>query len=94
MSKLEDLIAKRNELDAQIEAQRSADRKEAIAEIRKKIELLGLKAEDLFSKSRSNKGSKVEPNYLNPNDASQTWTGRGKPPAWIANEDREKFLIA
>ncbi|MEK6290655.1 MAG: H-NS histone family protein, partial [Paraburkholderia tropica] len=22
-----------------------------------------------------------------------TWSGRGKPPRWIAGKDREKFLI-
>ena len=59
-----------------------------------KLKLNAVQTAKMFSKSRSNKGSKVEPKYRNPDDASQTWTGRGKPPAWIANEDREKFLIA
>ena len=26
---------------------------------------------------------KVPPKYANPNDASQTWTGRGRRPAWV-----------
>jgi DNA-binding protein H-NS len=26
--------------------------------------------------------------------SGKTWTGRGKPPAWIAGRNREKFLIA
>lgn len=37
--------------------------------------------------------SKVAPKYRDP-VTGQTWTGRGKPPAWIAGKDREQFLIA
>lgn len=34
------------------------------------------------------------PKYRNPEDG-KTWTGRGKPPAWIAGvENRDAFLIA
>lgn len=40
------------------------------------------------------KVAKVAPKYRNPNDPSQTWTGRGKPPLWIKDaEDRTAFLI-
>jgi len=34
-------------------------------------------------KSRRRRG-KVAPKYRNPADASQTWTGRGRQPAWVA----------
>lgn len=36
--------------------------------------------------------SKVAPKYRDP-VSGQTWTGRGKPPAWIAGKDRDQFLI-
>ena len=29
------------------------------------------------------KGKKVAPKYKNPDDASQTWTGRGRQPLWV-----------
>lgn len=29
------------------------------------------------------KGMKVAPKYANPEDSSQTWTGRGRKPAWV-----------
>jgi DNA-binding protein H-NS len=35
---------------------------------------------------------KVAPKYRDP-ATGQTWTGRGKAPKWIQNEDREKFAI-
>jgi len=31
------------------------------------------------------KGSSVAPKYRNPEDASQTWTGRGRQPIWVAD---------
>ncbi len=37
-------------------------------------------------------GQKVPPKYRDP-ATGQTWTGRGKPPLWIAGKDRLQFLI-
>ena len=31
----------------------------------------------------ADKRAKVAPKYRNPNDAAQTWTGRGKNPIWV-----------
>ena len=31
----------------------------------------------------TDKRAKVAPKYRNPNDATQTWTGRGKSPVWV-----------
>lgn len=36
--------------------------------------------------------NKVAPKYRDP-ITGQTWSGRGKPPLWIAGKDREQFLI-
>lgn len=38
--------------------------------------------------------STLPPKYRNPDDPTQTWTGRGKPPAWIDVVGREACLIA
>lgn len=35
-------------------------------------------------KSTKSSGSKVAPKYRNPANASETWTGRGKQPRWMA----------
>ena len=35
------------------------------------------------SANKSDKRAKVAPKYRNPNDAAQTWTGRGKSPVWV-----------
>jgi DNA-binding protein H-NS len=44
-------------------------------------------------------GAKIAPKYRNPANAAETWTGRGKPPRWLAAElaagkAKEDFLIA
>jgi len=33
------------------------------------------------------------PKYRNP-ETGETWTGRGKPPLWIRDKDREQFKIS
>ncbi|MGZ4925331.1 MAG: H-NS histone family protein [Halobacteriota archaeon] len=53
---------------------------------------LGVSIEDLISASSSKSGAstkrgssaKVDAQYRNPADSSQTWTGRGRQPKWIA----------
>jgi DNA-binding protein H-NS len=48
----------------------------------------GLSAEELFGGrrggGRGNKGGKVAPKYRNPDNPSETWTGRGRQPRWLA----------
>jgi DNA-binding protein H-NS len=43
-------------------------------------------------------GSKVAPKYRNPENADETWTGRGRPPRWVldaeaAGKSRAELLI-
>ena len=55
-----------------------------------------LTEEDVFSKKAPRAaaaGTKtVAPKYRDP-ETGATWTGRGKPPLWIAGKDRLNFLI-
>jgi DNA-binding protein H-NS len=70
-------------------------------ELKEKIEAMvaasGFKMSDLFG-GRGGKGRKVAAKYANPDDPSETWTGRGRKPRWLSAKlkdgDRiEKFLI-
>src|ERR1700758_4504684 len=63
-----------------------------IQEVRKKIDTLlnnaGLSLADVYptrggKASKAGKRSVVAPKYRNPEDASQTWSGRGKRPLWL-----------
>ena len=72
------------------------------------IKKAGLSAQDIVKAMRGNRGRKkattsklagrkVPPKYRNPADKTQTWTGRGRMPAWAAELSEagklEKALI-
>lgn len=93
MTSYKELLAQRAALEAQIESARKSELTAAVAKVRSIIEEFGLTEADVFKKQVSQKTTKpVEPKYRN-NQTGETWTGRGKPPKWIADKDREQFLI-
>ncbi|RGE40923.1 H-NS histone family protein [Comamonas testosteroni] len=95
MSNYKDLLNQRAVLEAQIKEAREKEVAGAVAGIRELIAEFDLKPEDIFpttTKRTPRAGSKVEPKYRDPVSGA-TWTGRGKPPKWIADQDREKFAI-
>lgn len=92
-----DLLKQREALEQQIGEARRRELSDAIAQVRGLIAEYGLTAQDVFPAGRSStrastSGTKVAPKYRNP-ATGQTWTGRGKAPKWIQNENREQFVI-
>ena len=84
-----------SELESLIHTARSQleqSRSRQVEEVRGKIEALlhgaGLTLGDVFPRIAAGRGRKakstVAPKYRNPEDPSQTWTGRGKRPLWLA----------
>lgn len=96
MAKYKELLSQREALDKQIEDARKAELGEAIASAKAFIHEFALTEEDIFGSgkrgARKSSGP-VAPKYRDP-ATGQTWTGRGKPPKWIADKDREQFVIA
>lgn len=96
MSTYKELLKQREELEQQINEARSRELADAVGKVRSLIAEYGLTAEDVFpparARSSANAGTKVAPKYRDPATGA-TWTGRGKPPKWIADQDREKFAI-
>lgn len=93
-------------LQAQAEALRKKEMPGVIARIREAIDAYGISAEQLGfggGKARPGGGSVTVTGggkspvgvamYQDP-ASGKTWTGRGKPPAWIVGKDRDAFLIA
>lgn len=99
MESLEQLLEKQKDLNSKIAALRSQQKKEALAEIVSIVEKYEFTPEEVVAvlgkrhSTSRRKGSVVPPKYRDPATGA-TWTGRGKPPAWIAGKDREGFLIA
>ena len=95
MPSYKELLAQRQNLDAQIEAMRKSESQDALATVRQLISEFGLTQADIFPTGRAKsplKGNTVAPKYRDPATGS-TWTGRGKPPLWIAKQDRAQFEI-
>ena len=89
-----DLLAQREALDEQIEALRRVERGDVINWIFEQMALFQIKPEDLVSRRGPKKHARpVSAKYRDPQSGA-TWTGRGRAPHWLADQDREKFLIA
>jgi DNA-binding protein H-NS len=83
------------ELDELISAaaeQKRRVQRERIGEVRRKLMALakeeGYSIEELFGDGRrasAAKGRPVPAKYRNPDDPSQTWSGRGKRPRWFVD---------
>ena len=95
MTSYKELLKQREDLEQQIQLARKGELTEAIAKVRTLVAEYELTADDIFPPARarsSSAGSKVAAKYRDP-ATGQTWTGRGKPPKWIQDQDREKFVI-
>jgi len=81
-----DLIQLQSELATVI---KETEKKEKIS-IRKQMEALaeqsGFTLDEVVSGTKAVKKNKVKPKYVNPNNAEQTWTGRGRRPKWVEAE--------
>lgn len=98
MSHYTDLKAQIARLQEQAEEARRAELEAVLADIRRKIVEYGLTAQDLglataARRGRPPKKEPLPPLYQDPKTGS-TWSGRGKPPKWIAGKNRERFLIS
>lgn len=100
-SELEKLLQEKAKLDSQIETMRAEEKSSALADVREKIVAFELTAAELgFNSPRGyarknaigNQRSAVAPKYRDP-ESGKTWSGRGKPPLWIAGKDRDGFSI-
>ena len=100
MTSYKELLKQREALEQQISEARRRELSDAVAQVRALVAEYGLTAQDVFPAGKaaskvgrsSTAGTKVAPKYRDP-ATGQTWTGRGKAPKWIQNENREKFAI-
>lgn len=91
------------ELDLKVQKAIVTAKERERTQLKSKIEKMaadsGFSVSDLFNSGRgSTKGRTVAPKYVNPDNASETWTGRGRKPKWLVEKlnkgaSIEKFLI-
>lgn len=94
MTTYKELLQQREALEQRIHEFRQREVLAAVEQARATVAEFSLTADDIFgSKRASLAGSKAVAKYRDPVSGA-TWTGRGKPPRWIAAQERERFLIS
>ncbi len=89
------------EFELKVKKAKTSVQERSRSELRQKLEAMaaaaGFKIGDLFG-GRGGKGRKVAAKYVNPDNPSETWTGRGRKPRWLSakledGDKIEKYLI-
>ena len=91
-----ELLAEREILNHRIVEAWKAERREAIVAIRDLMTRFGINERSLSLKLPRyvpKKSGRYVPKYVNP-ESGQTWSGKGKPPAWIVGKDRATFAVS
>lgn len=84
--------AELEKLQQEAELLRQKEAAGVLAEIRAKVAEFGFTEQEVFGRGRGLRAP-VAPKYQDPKTGA-TWSGRGKPPAWIAGaKNRDRFLI-
>lgn len=89
---LQDQIA---ELESKAQEARANELEKALQEIKTLMQQYGITVDDLDA-STKRKGAKVrKPSNVQFQDINgNTWSGRGRIPAWLKGKDKEKFRIS
>lgn len=85
---LSELKGLQHDIEKEIKSRQHQDLQKAREQILAIAQEAGVSVEELLvaggKKPKASKGQKVQARYKNPSDSSQTWTGRGRQPKWIA----------
>ncbi|MBB5398981.1 H-NS family nucleoid-associated regulatory protein [Paraburkholderia sp. BR13439] len=97
MASYKQLTAQLEKLHKEVAAARDKEVAQAIADIKQKIAEYDLTAEELgftsaAPKPRRKSSATAVAKYRNPK-TGETWSGRGRSPAWLVGKNRERFLI-
>lgn len=80
---IEELRALRKEVDRAMASFERRRREAARAAAEEAARAHGLKLSDLMGDSPRGKGQGGSARYANPDNAAETWSGRGRRPAWV-----------
>ncbi|MDO8777172.1 MAG: H-NS histone family protein [Burkholderiaceae bacterium] len=93
---LKELFKQREELEAQIKQVQAAAKASAVAKIHQLIADNELVQEDIFGGHRKRKAgppsAKVAVKYRDTTSGAE-WSGRGRTPVWLADKNRDDYLI-
>ncbi|ONC30514.1 H-NS histone [Burkholderia pseudomallei] len=93
MSTYQELVSERRELLAQIEEAKANERRLVIADVRKLVSDFELTQKEVFGRMyKARSAGQKKARYRDPLSGA-TWTGLGRPPAWIVGKDRAQFAV-
>lgn len=93
MATYRELLAKKAQIEEQLEAARQAEVGAAIAKIHEIMAHYGLTTDDIAPRRRLATARRHVPaKYMDPK-TGKTWSGRGRAPAWLG-KNRERFRTA
>jgi DNA-binding protein H-NS len=97
MTTYQSLKAQLETLSAEAEAAKQRETVQAVAEIRRLIEQYDLTPDHIFGRraARHSPGKRraaAVVTYRNP-ETGETWGGRGRPPRWLAGQNREDYRV-
>ncbi|MEM7777603.1 MAG: H-NS histone family protein [Pseudomonadota bacterium] len=79
---LKDLLGMEVQIKKAIAVAKERERNALKQQIEAMAQDSGFSVGELFS-GRSTKGKTVAPKYMNPDNRTETWTGRGRKPRWL-----------
>lgn len=84
---LEDLIQLKAELETTIVNKQKEKKQALLNDFKRQAAELGLSLDEIMGTAKkSREGSKVAAKYRNPENADQTWSGRGRQPLWVVEQ--------
>jgi len=92
MERYKDLLAQKEQLEKLIAEEHRKEAAVALERVREAVAEFGFTPEDIFGKPRRNGRRAAAPKYRNPL-TGETWSGRGRAPRWLTDQDLERFRI-
>jgi DNA-binding protein H-NS len=94
MTTYRELLAQKKALDEQIAEAEKVDRADALDRIRASVADFGFTVDEIFGKRAKTDGRKgpQAPKFRDP-ATGNTWSGRGRQPQWLTDENMEQFRI-
>jgi DNA-binding protein H-NS len=80
---LKDLKTLQSQVSEKIATYEQRKKQEALSALEEKAKALGYSLNELVGMAAVRKRKPAKAKYANPDNKSQTWTGRGRKPRWI-----------
>ncbi|EGI75854.1 H-NS histone family protein [Hylemonella gracilis] len=91
---LEQLEAQKASYEKRIAELRQQERDAALQTVRELVAKHKFTAKEISQPTASAQSADaVEPKYRNP-ETGETWSGRGRAPAWLEGANKDEFLVA